>query len=132
MKKFISLFMFIALLFLATNLLAQDETSNLPTLKGAKALINGINKGELTINEIIGSEITIDLQGYTVIRFTVTLPIDGDLYQLPADGNKLSERQATLVRKRAAGDKIYIEYIILQNASGEKFTVPAISLQIKN
>ena len=66
--------MFIALFFLVTNLSAQYETSGLPTLQGAKALIKGINKGELTINEITGSDITINLPGYTVVRFTV-IPI---------------------------------------------------------
>lgn len=133
-KKIISsLTLIILILFAGSAIAQQTSASSLPTLAGAKALINGTNGGEITISELNEATISIDIPGYNITSFTVTLNVGDDLCNVvQTEGNTLNKRQTTLVDKQNAGDKVYVEDIVCKNQQGQEFTVSSITLKIKN
>jgi hypothetical protein len=118
MKKISYLMIFASMLFLANSCIAQENTTTNQASKNVNAFFKNVVGEQASITDLTDNELFTDMAGFTVISFDVTMNIDGERYTLNTTGNKLSERQATLVRKQNPGDKVFIENIKCNDPEG--------------
>lgn len=131
MKKISYLLVFVFAILMVNVCLAQDNTNSTQPSKVVNAFFKNVKGEEVTIAELTDNELLTDVSGFIVISFEVNLFVNGDLVTITNTGNKLSERQATLVRKQKSGDKVFIENIKCTDPQGSERMLSALKFVIK-
>ena len=135
MKKISYLMIFAGLLFLANISKAQENSTTNQASKNVNAFFKNVKGEQVTVKDLIESELLTDINGYTVVSFDLTLNVktigNADLVTSSNTGNKISERQAALLRKQNPGDKVYIENIKCKDPQGNECVLSALKFVIK-
>ncbi|MCK9613056.1 MAG: hypothetical protein PHR81_08810 [Bacteroidales bacterium] len=133
LKVYIKYFSSILFLCFACVATAQNNNPNNGKKYVTTAFINGVNNGEIKAVELCKDSVLTADSNYVIIEFTLTAKVNSnnDLVQINSHSNKFTEQQKKILLTKNPGEKVYIEYIICSDTTGNRYELAPLIITLK-